>query len=342
MKEAEKRYQIFFESNKDGVIRTTLYGHILEANPAFIRMLGYERMDDVLGLSKNITPVEWHTIEKSFINEQLKHKGYANEYEKEYIRKDGSKIQVSVQLWSVALNSQTRELWGIIRDISQRKRTEERLNLAMEQLRKRNHQLVEAREKERKTLATAIHDEIGQSMTALKLELELLKQKATCKVSCFEKLDKMISISNEVIRNTQRISGELRPGMLDALGLKAAIEWFGREWQERTGIKLRLYIENCYINKKTELALFRIVQEALTNVARHAQAKSTSIRLRHTHVSLNLEIVDDGIGMPMEKLNDHQSFGLLGMRERAEMCGGELRVSSANGTRVEVWVQFTD
>lgn len=340
MTEVEKRYRILFESNKDGIIRTTPDGHIVEANPAFIRMLGYDRQDAVLGSYKKITPAEWHSIEESCIKEQLKLKGYADEYEKEYYRKDGSKMQASVQLWTVSLNTQTREVWGIIRDISHRKRTQKRLNMAMEQLRKRNHQLVEAREKERKTLATAIHDEIGQSITALRLELELLKQAATCKESCFEKLDKMISISNEVIRNTQRISGDLRPGMLDSVGLKAAIEWFGREWQERTGIKLKLFIENCYINKETELAFFRIVQEALTNVARHAKAKRTSIRLRHNNESLNLVIIDDGIGMPIEKLNDHQSFGLLGMRERAEMCGGELRVSSANGTRIEVIVRF--
>ncbi len=341
MTEVEKRYQLFFESNKDGIIRATPDGDIIEANPAFARMLGYDEPHEVLGSYKKFTHETWLSIDESVMEDQLKLNGFADGYEKEYYRKDGSIVHVCLQLWVVSMDTQSPEVWGIVRDITRRKLTENRLHMAMEQLKKRNHQLVEAREKERKTLATAIHDEIGQSMTALKLELELLKQAILCKESCIDKLEKMIDISNEVIRNTQRISGDLRPGMLDALGLKAAIEWYGKEWQERTGIHLQLQIDNCYINKNTELALFRIVQEALTNVARHAGAKKTEITLKHKKDCLYLVIFDNGIGISKNKINDHQSFGLLGMRERAEMCGGELKISSENGTRIEVRVNFS-
>ncbi len=336
----EKINKILFKSNRDGIIRVAPDGQILEANPTLIGMLGYECQDEFIGSNKKSSNSEWQYITEASVKEQLRLQGYTREHERVYTKKNGTKLQARVQLWMVSLNSDTTEIWGIIRKIGRHLSTRERLNLSLEQLKKRNLILLEAREKERKILATNIHDEVGQSMTALRLELELLKQKETCREYCYEKLNRMIGISNEVIQNIQRISGELRQDMVYVLGLKAAIEQYGKEWQERTGIQLSLFLENCRIKPNTALALFRIVQEALTNVARHANAKRTCIRLRKERHGILLQIADDGVGMSKDKLSEYQSIGLLGMRERAEMCGGDIRISSDSGTQIEVKVRF--
>lgn len=336
----EKKYQILFESSKDGIIRTSIEGEIIQANPAFVQMLGHANEQDVLGSYKRHTPREWHPIEDNVIINQLKDRSYSDEYEKEYVRKDGSRFPVSLRLWRFDLPDGTPEVWGIVRDISHQKEAEKKLSMALEMMKKLNVHEVEAREKERKTIALAIHDEIGQAMTALKFDIQAILSNPACKASCSDKLQDLIGITDSVIREAQRISSELRPGVLDTLGLKAALEWYASEWSNRTGIGLQLSVDEFFINKDVELAMFRIVQEGLTNVARHSKAKQARVKLMHNKESIHLYIEDNGVGFAREKIDHHTSFGLIGMRERAEMCGGELRVETDNGTAIHVVIEF--
>jgi len=340
MTKKENKYWLLFQSNGDGIIRISTDGQILEANPAFCKMLGYDDISDVLGSYKKHTPPEWHSIEDEILTEELTENGYTEEYDKEYITKDGSIIGASIKLWMLCLPDTTHEIWGIVRDISKQRHKSDRFSASVDQLRDLNHHLAEAREKERKSIAAAIHDEIGQTMTALKLELELLKQNSDFTQDWQQKLDKLVRMTGELISKTQRISGEIRPGVLDSLGFQAAVDWYCNEWTQRTGIRVHKMIDDCYINKKTELALFRIVQEALTNIARHSRARKAEIVLQHKKEQLYLSIADDGTGIPKEKMHSRHSYGLLGMQERAESCGGKLRVSSGSGTRIEASIDF--
>jgi signal transduction histidine kinase len=201
-----------------------------------------------------------------------------------------------------------------------------------------------AREDERASVAREIHDELGQVLTALKLNLDWLERKISeseGNPSMNRLLDRVVAseeIVDTAINGVQRIAADLRPESLDQLGLSAAIEQEAARFQERSGIPCRVELppSAAGVPPDTATAVFRIFQEALTNIARHAQATSVHAALRVLDRQLTLEVLDDGRGIPVEALLDTRSLGLLGMRERAAALGGEVSVapSAPHGTRV--------
>lgn len=258
----------------------------------------------------------------------------------------------------------------ILRDISERKKAEEEIIQSHKQMHSLSAHLESIREEERTRLAREIHDELGQALTALRMDVSYLDRKLATGVvleeqrSSFkirrgrlerrnavpksrkealqEKLQSMMSLINATIRAVRRISTELRPGVLDDLGLTAAIEWQAQEFQARTGIRCRLALipEDIPLDRACSTAVFRILQEALINVARHAKATRVDIGLKQTGNHLLLEIRDNGKGITLRKITDRRSFGLLGMRERAFLFGGEVRISGARGRGTTVTVRI--
>ena len=339
IRKSEQRFKALFNANRDGIVKTDLKGNFIEANKAFYKILGLKYPGRLPRNYKDVTPQQWHAIDDNINVRQVFERGYSDVFEKEYIRKDGSTVPVSLIVYLIKDNGKPVGMWGIVRDLSEQKRNEKRLELAFQKLESMNRHLIEAREQERRTIATDIHDEIGQAMTVLHLELGGLADKTDDK-ECVDKITQLMKIASDVTRQTQRISGELRPSMLDDLGLIPAIEWYCGDFEKRTAVKCHLNLQKCFINKDVELALFRIVQEALTNVTRHAQATNVNIQLECTKESLRMTVEDNGIGIPEEKIDHYQSFGLMGMHERARMCKGDLRISTNNGTRIEVEIAF--
>jgi signal transduction histidine kinase len=195
------------------------------------------------------------------------------------------------------------------------------------------------REEERSEMARRIHDEVGQALTATKIDLTMVERKLATNPDARDKLrdaNETLSGAIEIVRG---ISMELRPAILDALGLFAAVEWQAGEFSKRAGIEIR-----CVFPKRTqrydaavEVSLFRIVQEALTNVVRHARASRVEIRGDEDN-GVNLSIRDNGVGISRESIADYRSMGLLGMKERARSIGGQLTVHAGTegGTEVEV------
>lgn len=211
--------------------------------------------------------------------------------------------------------------------------SETELLSAKQQLEKVNAYQVKAIEEERTAISFQVHDELGQSMTALMMDLNWIRQNLDKMDLVENKLNKMIITTKEVIRKVQRISSELHPGILDDLGLVPAIEWYCSEFQERTGLPCNLYLEELdFEDSATNLALFRVLQEALTNVIRHSRATTTSVTLLNQPASIRLEILDDGQGIPEDKLSSGKSFGILAMRQRVQQCGGSIEFSSPSGT----------
>lgn len=199
---------------------------------------------------------------------------------------------------------------------------------AKKQLEQMNEYLIMAIEEERSSISLQVHDELGQAMTALKMDLSWLRQNGKNEDTVNEKIERMIRMTNDVIRKVQRISSELHPGLLDDLGLVAAIEWYCREFSERTNIICDLDLEeNESSPTDVNLALFRIFQEAMTNVIRHAQASTVEIQLRHSPHTL-LSIKDDGVGIGSDKISSGKSFGIIGMRQRISRCGGTFEITS--------------
>ncbi len=228
-------------------------------------------------------------------------------------------------------------------DITESKIAALKLEKARKELEILNKHQIDAREEERASMSMAIHDELGQSLTALKFDMSWLQKKSDAQSITEHKLSKMILMIDEIIKKVQRISAELRPGILDDLGLVAAIEWYCGEFEERSSIKCILdmcdEIPEC---QKTNLTLYRIFQEALTNILRHAKATKLIITLSNTSTSIKMSIEDNGLGMPKEKIKSIKSLGILGMQQRAKQCGGTIEIISKEkkGTKIIVNIPF--
>jgi len=222
-----------------------------------------------------------------------------------------------------------------------RSRMEEELRNARAQLREVATYLEAAREGERKRIARDIHDELGQALSTLKLDLSLLGDELGESKGVFrERIEAMTRLVGVSMKSVKRIISELRPQVLDDLGLTAAIEWQAEEFQKRTGIsaELSIYPQEIILEPDQSTALFRIFQEALANVAQHANAHAVRSSLTEIDGVVELEVEDDGRGISREQIEDPRSFGLVGIRERAHSCGGtaEIEGSAGHGTRVRV------
>jgi len=203
-----------------------------------------------------------------------------------------------------------------------------------------SHQQV-AREEERARMAREIHDEFGQALTALKMDsVWLAKRLPKGQPVLRQKVDSMLELIDGTIQMVRRIATELRPGLLDDLGLAAAIEWQAQDFAERTGIEseLRLSDANIVLDRDLTTAVFRIFQETLTNIIRHAEATQIRVELDDRLNELVLIVQDNGKGITKGQISDHTSLGLIGMRERARFWGGdvEFRGTPGQGTTVTV------
>jgi PAS domain S-box-containing protein len=228
-----------------------------------------------------------------------------------------------------------------VKDITKRKQAEEELRRSQERLRNLADHLQSVREEERTNIAREIHDELGQALTGLKMDLSwLTKRIPEDQKPVLEKIQEMSNLTGTTLKIVQRISTELRPGLLDDLGLVAAIEWQAEEFQNKTGVECKLTVsaEDIVVDGKRASALFRIFQEALTNVARHAQATRVTVSLKEKDGNLDLIVRDNGKGITKEQISDPKSFGLIGIRERVHPWEGEVEISgkSSKGTMVRV------
>ena len=247
----------------------------------------------------------------------------------------------------------------MVRDVTERKRAEEVLRRSRDeleilvrertaeltrmndQLRNLSVHLQKAREDERTRISHEVHDELGQSLTALKLDLSFLRKRLPKgQRSVIEKAVSMADLVEATIQSVKRISTDLRPGMLDHLGITAAIEWQSEEFAKRTGISCRIASEpeEISLDKDRTTTVFRIFQEILTNVARHAKATKVTVLLRVQSDGLMLEVMDNGKGITESQVSDPKSLGLIGIRERVNDWGGSLAISGSRnkGTTVTV------
>ncbi len=276
------------------------------------------------------------TIQKAIENK----KGYT--YQHRIIGKDGS-IKHVLGIGEIVQND-TGEIIGLKgtgQDITEMIRAEEKLQNSYKQIKQLVTHLQDIREQERTSMAREIHDELGQQLTGMKMYISWLNKKvASQEVDIREKFGATMQLIEDTIKSVRKISMDLRPSMLDDLGLMAALEWQSNEFEKRSGIDTEFInqTDNKEIPARLKTGLFRIYQESLTNVARHADAKKIVSSLKFENNKLILTITDDGKGFAFKNIESKKTLGLFGMKERALEMGGHYEIKSGPGTGTTVSV----
>ena len=344
----EKWFALLFNGVSDAVFvhefeaPDGLPGRFIGVNDMACQRLGYTRAELLKMRAAEIDAPETRAAFPA-IMEKLRREKSA-QWEGVHVRKDGGRIQVEIT--NRLLEGDGRlVILSMVRDITERKRVEKDLNESHLRLRLLAEHLLFAREEERKTVAQEIHDELGQVLTALKMDLRWLEKRlAPSQAHLLEKMRGMTSLTDQTIQRVQRISSELRPRMLDDLGLTAAIEWLVGDFSRRTGIRCKTAVQvtESRIGGNSVTAIYRIVQEALTNISRHASASRVSVLLREVDERLEVLIKDDGIGISETQATDARSFGLIGIRERVHGLGGGVSISgeTGKGTTVAISIPY--
>ena len=335
-----------FEQAPQAVVLMTVDNQVLRVNREFTRVFGYSPQA-ALGrhLSDLIVPDESRDEDQRYTD--LVARGQRVDVEGVRRRKDGSRLHVSIIQVPVSIPDGQVEVYAIYRDITQRKRAEEELREYAGRLQVLSRRVVEVQEEERRHLALELHDEIGQILTAISVNLQALKD--ICDAAALPRLDDSINLVKGAIGQVRNLALDLRPSMLDDLGLISTLRWNADRQAERSGLVVHFAAESSGARLPTNLetACYRIVQEALTNVVRHAKARQVWLEYREQGQEVQLLIRDDGVGFDLSAVRDRAvrgaSFGVLGMQERVELLDGHIDIESKpmHGTTIRVRFPFT-
>jgi two-component system, NarL family, sensor histidine kinase UhpB len=342
MRASEHKYRHLFESMHDAALLVAEdSGKIVDANPQAETLLGRTR-GEIIGMNQR----ELYPRQNEWSGFPMPREESAGVYETEVLCKNGTTIPTDVSISRMQLQGRSLLLL-LLRDITRRKQTESELRSSREQLRALAARLQAVREEERTRVAREIHDELGQMLTALKMDLRCIEQdiERVEDSRLNPVLDKAVGateLTDSLAKSVQRIAAELRPGILDRLGLVTALAYEAEQFQQRTGIicHLKTPPEEPALQVEAVTAVFRIFQEAMTNIARHAGASEVHIQLEFQPQALALEIRDNGKGIQALDLFGTCSLGVLGMQERARQLGGEVvfRAGIGGGTIVALQI----
>ncbi len=314
--------------------------NMIYISPAFETIWGIRREEmykDPMTFYKAIHPDDQPSVMEKINRQQV---GESTDIEYRVLRPDGSQRWIRDRGFPIKdQNGNVYRITGIAEDITERKNAQLALEKTSTQMQALATHLQTVREDERTMIAREIHDEVGQILTVLKLDLSFIEgelNKPTEEID-ISVIHAEIETINELLDQTShklsQLITELRPEIIDNLGLLPAIEWQVKEFQKRTGIncQLKLSVKNLKFNNEYSTAIYRIVQESLTNVLRHSQANKVKINIRQSNEFLKIEIKDNGIGIGQQQIDAMNSFGLVGMKERAIILGGELQISGKPG-----------
>ena len=340
----EEHLRFLYEENPTMYFTVAPDSTILSVNEFGASELGYA-VKELLGKPVlNIFPEGQRETAQKHLLLCLKNFGQLHEWEIQKVRKNGKELWVRETARAVGTPEGKTAVLIVCRDVSKRRQVEEKLKRSQEQLRNLAVHLQAVREEERSGIAREIHDVLAQELTRLKLDIIWAHKRLNKSVNesirdaLFKKVRDMADHVDMVISTVQKIATELRPVVLDSVGLCAAIEWQVEDFERRTNISCHVSVltEETAINDEQATATFRILQESLTNVIRHAGANQLRVSLIQEDEELVLQIHDNGCGIAQEKLDDLHSIGLMGMRERALALGGKVQITGTPGSGTTV------
>jgi two-component system sensor histidine kinase UhpB len=342
VQQSESKYRSLVELTSDWIWEVDQSGVYTYVSPKVKDLLGYEP-EELIGTRpfELMPPDEGRRVNASFASIAASKETFEG-LENVNLHKDGREVVLETN--GVPILDTDGNLMGyrgIDRDITERKRTEEELKNSRQQLRDLAKHLVVLREHERTKIAREVHDELGQRLAVLKMDTFWLARHLPKKQKAFlDKTEAMLGLVDSTIQSVKRISTELRPGLLDDLGLASAIEWQAEEFQKHTGIECRptLVMREISLDMERSTAIFRIFQEAITNVARHAGATRIMAKLEEGDSQIVLTVKDNGKGFGEKDMSKVGAFGLMGMRERAYAFGGEMDIEGIPGRGTTVTV----
>ena len=337
LKESEVKYRTIIEQASDGIILYSLDGTIHEFNNSAYLLSGNTKeefqqlsLTDILFEKKVI-------INESKVKEL--NEGKSTIIYRKIKRKDGSHIEVEVN----AKLLPDGKIIAIVRDITERLKAEAEIKNITVQLRELAGHLVQIREEERINIAREIHDDLGQQLTSLKMDIFWLNRKLNKEeVEIKQRTENALQLIDETIISVRRIATTLRPSIIDDLGLIAALEWQSSEFEKRSGIKVNFInnINDILLQPIVVTSLFRIYQELLTNVSRHAKANTINTVIGINSDQLYFSVSDDGIGFDMKTIINEKTLGLMGIKERSFFMEGhyEIITQPGKGTKVIITV----
>lgn len=344
LRDSEARLNGIIDSAMDAIITADESQRIVLFNPAAEKMFRCTAQDAIGTRLDRFIPEHFRAgherqVER-FGSSDTTSRAMGQQLDIAGLRADGDQFPADISISQVTAAG--RKLYtAIVRDVTQRRRTEEELRASHQQLRALSASLQSVREEERTRIARELHDELGQQLAGLKMDLSWITARlpdADGPVAA--KAAGMKKLIETTVTSVRRIASELRPLMLDDLGLTAAAEWLAQGFSERTGIAVTLDLDGGDVEPDEALATsaYRILQESLTNVARHAEATQVTVSLKYAGDQLFLKVQDNGKGMAAADTHRIGSFGLIGIRERTLILGGEARIASrpGAGTTVEI------
>lgn len=334
LRENERKFKEFFRNSQDLCYMLSAEGKILDVNRHALEVLGYKHSDLIGKPFGVVYAPESLPRFKQLFSLWLKTGVIRNE-EMTILTSKGQKRKVLVNVGAVR-DDEGKILYSstVHTDITNRIYMEQDLKNSQIELRNLAMRLELARENEKKIISREIHDELGQLMTGLKMDIAWVNGRLSAEQQLLKnKTQSMLELVDEGIRSVKRITTQLRPRILDEMGLGAAVEWQVERFEKQSGIKCKTSFRPADIDVAMEISIvmFRVLQEALTNVARHSEATAVAVNLKAVDHKLVLQVKDNGVGITPAQLSNQHSSGLTGIRERMLAIGGDLHVRSFKG-----------
>jgi PAS domain S-box-containing protein len=338
LRESEARFRAIFDNANTGIAAADEHGVINYFNEAFQEMLGYpaemlRRMNFA-----DFTHPEDLAIELALVDEMREGQREHYRLEKRFLSKDGRVLWIDLSAAAIRDgNGRIRDIIGVLHDITESKKAELALTQSRQKLRALAAHQTRILEEDRKHIAREIHDELGQQLTALKMDVSLLRMQLGDNPALRERAEAMGQLVDRTMAVVRQVATNLRPAAID-LGLLPAIEWLAEDFAARWEIECVVECDESDIQVNDLLATtaFRVVQESLTNIARHAEASSVRISLRRDHRVLRVIVRDNGRGFDTAAVARKKAFGFFGMRERVLSVGGSATVESTPGAGTTV------